>query len=218
MFQFSLQYKEAIKIAKKVAHSMGKEEIRYYLKSFFLHKADDGKHYAVSTDGHRLTRLEVHTAMYDGSFPGMIFPASAIKQIESLKPSNKSKSMVAFKIDDSSAYTIECEGQIAGGKLLEATYPDYHRVIPSGWQDFGNEYKDIGFSPVYLGEIMKAASYNADTFGKSQNAIRIFFEGGSPAVIVEEKDPSVLYVLMPKRAFMPEHQHKPKATAQAAVA
>lgn len=210
MITFSLQYKEAMKIAKKLAHSAGKEQIRYYLMGFFLHRADDGKHYAVSTDGLRLTRLEV-SPTYEGEFPPVIFPTAAIKQIEGLKPDKESKAIVTFKVDGL-GYSIECEGQSAGGKLIDGTYPDYQRVIPAGWPDYSNEYGGCGLSAALLAEIAKAAAYDADFLkpGKSR-PIRIFSENNSPSVITECGDPSVLYVLMPMRTTATEHWHKPKS-------
>jgi DNA polymerase-3 subunit beta len=214
MFTFTLTYAEALKMAKKLAHSVGKQETRYYLCGFFVHRSDEN-HYAVSTDGHMLTRLEIHPE-YDpkGEFPAVIFPTGAIKQIESfrLSTSERKNATVLFSIDGL-LYEIECLGQKAGGKLVDGHYPDYSRVIPGGWRDYTNEYANEGFSPIYLAAVLKAASYNAERFKADTRPVRLFFEGGSPAV-VQESDPSVLYIIMPMRSVLPEHRHvKPETVA-----
>lgn len=216
MITFSLQYREAIKIAKKLAHSMSNEETRYYLKGFFMHKNSDGKHFAVSTDGHRLTRIEVNP-VYEGEFPSVIFPREAVKQIVGIKLSaaDKKKQLVTFQIDGLK-YQIECLGQVAGGKLVDGTFPDYSRTIPAGYKDYTNEYRTEGFSSVYLAEVMEAASYDADHFKASSRAVRILFQGGYPAVILEE-DATVLYILMPRRSSFPLHEHPKEAAADLAA-
>jgi DNA polymerase III sliding clamp (beta) subunit (PCNA family) len=204
---FTLTYAEALKMAKKLAHSVSKQETRDYLCGFFVHRSED-KHYAVSTDGHMLTRLEINPD-YDpkGEFPAVIFPTAAIKQIESFKlsMSERRNATVLFSVDGL-LYEIECLGRKAGGKLVDGHYPDYSRVIPSGWQCYTNEYQREGFSPVYLAAVMKAASYNANTFKAEARPVRLFFEGGGPAV-VQENDPAVLYIVMPMRSALPEHRH-----------
>ncbi len=207
MFTFSLPYFVAVKLAKKLAHSVDTRETRYYMCGFFLHKADDGKHYAVSTNGHIMTRLEI-VPEYDGEFPAVIFPTEALKQIERMKPDNKKRSVVTFRVDPKiHFYEIDCELQRAGGKLIDGNYPDYTRCIPSGWRSYTNEYGGVGFSPIYLASIMKAASYDANTFKASSDGVRIFFEKEGPAVITEVKDSTVHYVIMPTRGG-DFHEHK----------
>lgn len=215
MFTFTIQYTEAMKIAKKLAHSMSNQESRYYLCGVFMHK-DGEQHYAVSTDGHMLTRLTIAPRYETDDFPSVIFPASLIKQLDGLKLSagTRTTATVTFRVAKS-RYEIECLGQIAGGKLVDGTYPDYQRVIPMGWQSFTNEYVDTGFSPVYLSAILKAASYDAGAFKATATPVRMFFSGQQPAVLIEAKDPKVLYVLMPMRTELPEHRHT-VATSEAA--
>jgi DNA polymerase III sliding clamp (beta) subunit (PCNA family) len=211
MFQFTLLYPEAIKIAKKLAHSVSKEETRYYLNGFFMHKAEDGRHFAASTNGHIMTRLEVNPE-YDTSqeFPAAIFPTAAIKQLESFRPSVsvRARMTVTFHVDaDNHVYQIECDGQSFGGQLINANYPDYTRVIPAGWESFTNEYGNCGFSPVYLAAIFKAASHSAKDFKPIASSVRMFFSADRPCVIQEAKDPSVLYLIMPIRSSLEEHRH-----------
>jgi DNA polymerase III sliding clamp (beta) subunit (PCNA family) len=217
MFTFSMPYSDAWKIAKKIAHSMSTDANRYYLNGFFVHRAEGGEHYAVSTDGHKLTRIRLRVGnCSQGDFPAVIFPTQTVKQIESIKLSliEKQDCVVEFRVNaDQHRYEVECLGQTFGGKLAEGNFPDYMRVIPSGWREFTNEYGECGFSPIYLAEIMKAASYDAVKFKASTSGVRMFFENGSPGVVVEEKDPSVLYVIMPMRTSMPKHERtKPRDT------
>jgi DNA polymerase III sliding clamp (beta) subunit (PCNA family) len=230
MFQFSIPYREAIKIAKKLAHSMSTEETRYYLKGFFMHQAADGKHYAVSTDGHMLTRIQINPKYGEEpdptaiatmpkqkvEFPAVIFPAQAVKQIEGIKvkASEKDKSFVTFRVQREGEavlrhrYEIECGDYLGSGKLIEGTYPDYQRIIPSNWRQYTNTYQgqtslgngqECGFAARYLARIMKAASYDADHFKEGHGAVQFHFDGASAAVVTERNDKSVLYIIMPTR-------------------
>jgi DNA polymerase III sliding clamp (beta) subunit (PCNA family) len=209
MFQFALPYREAIKIAKKLAHSISTEETRYYLNGIFIHKTD-GKHIAVSTDGHMLSKIELLVDdSYEGEFPSVIFPAQVVKQIEQIKlaASEKKNAVVLISIDANALrYEIDCRGQTSGGRLIDGHFPDYTRVIPADWKSFTNEYGGQGFSPLYLAAIMKAASFNAETFKADTRPVRMFFQGGN-AAIIQETDPAVLYIIMPLRAAFPQHKH-----------
>lgn len=197
-----------MKIAKKIAQSVSDEQTRYYLNGFFMHKADDGKHYAVSTDGHRMTRIEVNPD-YSGVFPSVIFPTATIKQILSFKPdrARREKAVVTVQVDpERHHYEMTCGDVGVSGKLVDGTYPDYNRVIPN-FESYQNEYGDCGFSPKLLSEIFEAASYCVTQFRAIATPVRMFFQEGSPAVILESKDPSVMYVIMPMRSSFKKHSH-----------
>lgn len=216
MFQFQLPYREAIKIAKKLAHSVAKEEHRRWsLQGFYLTREQDGNHYAISTDGRKLTKIKINPvygeegAIMKLPFPAMIFPAVALKQIEQIKlaSSDKSRRFVMFKIDNLD-YRIELDDLVFVGRLHGGEYPDYQRIVPD-YKSFTNQYGTEGFSPVYLAEIMKAASYDAEQFKATATPVRFFFEAGNAGVILEERDPDILYVVYPMRARgFPEHKHE----------
>lgn len=206
MFTFRMPYPLALKLAKKLAHSISKEERRPTLRGFLIHKHQDGNYYAVSTDGHRLTRVQFHGEYESdqGDFPASILPAKALGQIESFKVDRALRNLaeVVVRIDASAQkYQIECGDSLHGGALVPGPFPDYDRVMPKEWEQFKNEYGGNGFNARYLAEVGRAASYDAEAFAyrRRDRAIRVRFQESNPAVITEP-DKEVLYLLMPMSA------------------
>ncbi|MBB5664777.1 DNA polymerase-3 subunit beta [Rhizobium leguminosarum] len=101
-----------------VAFAMSTEETRYYLNGVFLH-VHDGAVVAVSTDGHRLSR---HTGPAVPAFTGVIVPRKAV----GLLP----KGVVSVSVSESKI-RISAGDFILTSKLIDGTFPDYQRVIPT---------------------------------------------------------------------------------------
>lgn len=101
-----------------VAFAMSTEETRYYLNGVFLH-VHDGAAVAVSTDGHRLSR---HTGPAVPAFTGVIVPRKAV----GLLP----KGVVSVSVSESKI-RISAGDFILTSKLIDGTFPDYQRVIPT---------------------------------------------------------------------------------------
>lgn len=203
MFEFRISYIEAMRMVRKLSHSIAKPGTRPNLEGFFIHKHADGNHYAISTDGHRLTRICLH-GEYEGDqgdFPAVIFPPIALKQLESLKVSHKLHKLpiIKIKIDTVSfTYRFEALDNVIGSRLVNETYPDYDKVFPKDWQAFKNEYENYGFNAKYLSDIAKAASWDSVSlkYKNRTHPIRIHFQGANPAVITEP-DKDVTYLIMP---------------------
>jgi DNA polymerase III subunit beta len=108
------------------------EETRYYLNGIFLHTHDAGgklKLRAVATDGHRLARAEIDAPAGSEGMPGIIIPRKTVSELQKL-------------VDDPDiAVTVELSetkirftigSVILTSKLIDGTFPDYQRVIPTG--------------------------------------------------------------------------------------
>lgn len=95
------------------------EETRFYLNGVYLHATEAGT-VAVATDGHRLSR---HTGPFLASFDGVILPR---KLVSILPKGNVRVSLSATKI------RIETSDTVITSKLIDGTFPDYQRVIPTG--------------------------------------------------------------------------------------
>lgn len=101
------------------AFAMSNEETRYYLNGVYLH-AVDGKVVAVATDGHRLAR---HIGA-DANIPaGIIIPRKTVGLIP--------KGEVVVDISDTKI-RITQDDTVVTSKLIDGTFPDYQRVIPTG--------------------------------------------------------------------------------------
>ncbi|KQM19283.1 DNA polymerase III subunit beta [Novosphingobium sp. Leaf2] len=108
------------------------EETRYYLNGIFLHVSDEEMK-AAATDGHRLARFTI--ARPDGAegMPDVIVPRKCVgelrKLLEEALDTNVLVDLSASKI----RFTMGGEhGVVLTSKLIDGTFPDYTRVIPTG--------------------------------------------------------------------------------------
>lgn len=108
------------------------EETRYYLNGIYLHagEGEDGPLLtAVATDGHRLARI--HRLLPEGAagMPGIIVPRKAVAEIGRLVDKLKGDIIIGLS---ATKIRVEAEGIIFTSKLIDGTFPDYQRVIPTG--------------------------------------------------------------------------------------
>ena len=125
----------AATLAQLIDHTrfaISTEETRYYLNGIFLHVADDELK-AAATDGHRLARYTL--AKPDGAdgMPDVIIPRKCIGELRKLLEESLDTNVL---IDLSAAkvrFTFGGEnGVVLTSKLIDGTFPDYTRVIPTG--------------------------------------------------------------------------------------
>ena len=113
---------------KKVRGSISSEETRYYLNGVYL-TVVDGKMFAVSTDGHRLSLS--HVVDIDMPAPNVIVPKKIVYELIKLLPSYEGN--LSLKINETRV-EIQIGDIIVGSKLIDGTFPDYTRVIPDEGQ------------------------------------------------------------------------------------
>lgn len=103
-----------------VQFAISTEETRYYLNGVFLHNKD-GQLVAAATDGHRLAR---HIGPDAPELAGIILP----RKLVGLLP----KGEVRFEASQTKVRITAPDGVVFIGKLIDGTFPDYDRVIPTG--------------------------------------------------------------------------------------
>ena len=108
------------------------EETRYYLNGIFFHVADDELK-AAATDGHRLARYTLPRPDGAEGMPDVIVPRKCVaelrKLLEESLDTNVEVDLSASKI----RFTLGGEnGVVLTSKLIDGTFPDYSRVIPTG--------------------------------------------------------------------------------------
>ena len=130
--KFVLPAAELKGLIENTQFAISTEETRYYLNGVFLHTAESGGApmlRAVATDGHRLARVE--TAAPEGSIgiPGVIVPRKAVSEVQKLleDPSQD----VGVEISTAKA-RFSFGNVVLTTKLIDGTFPDYARVIPTG--------------------------------------------------------------------------------------
>jgi DNA polymerase-3 subunit beta len=106
------------------------EETRYYLNGIFLHVTDEELK-AAATDGHRLARFTIPKPAGAEGMPDVIVPRKCVaelrKLLEEVLDTNVLIDLSASKI----RFTLGGE-KVLTSKLIDGTFPDYNRVIPTG--------------------------------------------------------------------------------------
>lgn len=103
---------------------------RYYLNGIYLHTLEqDGKSVlaAVATDSHRLARYQVDLPQGAAGMPNSILPRKTVAEIARLV--DKAKEPLSISLGGQKI-RVTLGAFTLSSKLVEATYPDYQRVIP----------------------------------------------------------------------------------------
>lgn len=112
-----------------VEFSMSMEETRYYLNGVFLHRDGDKLRF-VSTDGHRLARMEVPAPEGTEGIPEIIIPRKTVKEAITVASAAKDGPVQIDVGEAKIGFTAGSTVMIS--KLIQGTFPDYKRVIPTG--------------------------------------------------------------------------------------
>ncbi|MFI0849274.1 DNA polymerase III subunit beta [Mesorhizobium sp. IMUNJ 23232] len=120
------------KLIDKTQFAISTEETRYYLNGIYLHAVEAGgklKLRSVATDGHRLARAEMDAPAGSEGMPGIIIPRKTVNELQKLV--DVPDVAVATELSDTKIrFTIG--GVVLTSKLIDGTFPDYQRVIPTG--------------------------------------------------------------------------------------
>lgn len=119
------------KLIDKTQFAISTEETRYYLNGIYLHTVEtDGslKLRAVATDGHRLARSELDAPAGSEDMPGIIIPRKTVSELHKLVDDPDLKVTVELS-DTKIRFTLG--NVILTSKLIDGTFPDYQRVIPT---------------------------------------------------------------------------------------
>ncbi|MEO1309830.1 MAG: DNA polymerase III subunit beta [Pseudomonadota bacterium] len=128
---FSLPAAELKRLIDKAHFAMSQEETRYYLNGVYLHPFTDGEAptlRAAATDGHRLARVDADLPSGADAMPGVIIPRKTVLELRRLLDDadeavgvEVSPSKIRFRFGD----------LVLTSKLVDGSFPDYQRVIPS---------------------------------------------------------------------------------------
>jgi len=130
--RFTLPAVELKRLIDNTQFAISMEETRYYLNGIFLHTVDVGGTLmlrAVATDGHRLARVETPAPQGAGGMPGVIAPRKAVGEV--MKLLEDLTQDVQIEISTAKA-RFRFGDVMLTTKLIDGTFPDYARVIPTG--------------------------------------------------------------------------------------
>ncbi len=125
--RFELPAATLRQIIEKTRFAISTEETRYYLMGIFFHVVDDQLR-AAATDGHRLARVTVPRPDGSEAMPDVIVPRKAVgelyrllEELEGTVEISLSATKIRFGLGTA----------ILTSKLIDGTFPDYNRVIPT---------------------------------------------------------------------------------------
>ena len=129
---FELPAATLAQLIDRTRFAISTEETRYYLNGIFIHVSDEELR-AAATDGHRLARFTLPRPDGAEGMPDVIIPRKCVaelrKLLEEALDTNVEIDLSASKI----RFTLGGEnGVVLTSKLIDGTFPDYSRVIPTG--------------------------------------------------------------------------------------
>jgi DNA polymerase III subunit beta len=127
---FELQAATLRQIIDKTRFAISTEETRYYLNGIYLHVSDEAQPVlkAAATDGHRLARVTVARPEGAQGMPGVIIPRKCVGELRKLL--DEVDGTVQVSLSDSKI-RFGLGNAVLTSKLIDGTFPDYSRVIPT---------------------------------------------------------------------------------------
>ncbi len=128
---FELPAETLKQVIDKTRFAISTEETRYYLNGIFLHVSDaDGAPVlkAAATDGHRLARVTVPRPEGAEGMPDVIVPRKCVAELRKLLDEVDGSVGVSLS---GTKIRFDLGQAILTSKLIDGTFPDYSRVIPT---------------------------------------------------------------------------------------
>jgi DNA polymerase-3 subunit beta len=119
-------------LVDRTRFAISTEETRYYLNGIYLHAVEDEDRAvlrAVATDGHRLARFDMALPESAKGMPGVIVPRKTVNELRKLIDGSEGEVKVSLS---ETKICFAFDATLLTSKLIDGTFPDYQRVIPSG--------------------------------------------------------------------------------------
>ncbi|HEY2539410.1 MAG TPA: DNA polymerase III subunit beta, partial [Stellaceae bacterium] len=129
--RFTVTAAELKILIDRTRFAISTEETRYYLNGIYLHatKSDEVPVIrAVATDGHRLARVEIVLPEGAAGMPGIIVPRKTVLELRKLV--EESEDEIQFSLSETKI-RFDVGNATLTSKLIDGTFPDYDRVIPT---------------------------------------------------------------------------------------
>jgi DNA polymerase III subunit beta len=116
----------------KAKFAISTEETRYYLNGVYMHAATGPEGpvlRCVATDGHRLARIDAGLPEGAEALPGVIVPRKTVNELRKLLDDDEAK--IAVSVSETKIRFGTPDVTLTS-KVIDGTFPDYARVIPTG--------------------------------------------------------------------------------------
>ncbi len=129
--QFELPAATLKQLIDKTRFAISTEETRYYLNGIFLHVSKDASPVlkAAATDGHRLARVTLPLPQGAEEMPDVIVPRKCVAELRKLL--DEADGSVGVSLSGTKI-RFDLGQAVLTSKLIDGTFPDYSRVIPTG--------------------------------------------------------------------------------------
>jgi DNA polymerase III subunit beta len=131
---FELPARMLAELIDRTRFAISTEETRYYLNGIFLHVTDEDEPLlkAAATDGHRLARFTLPRPEGAAGMPDVIVPRKAVGELRKLLDEALDSNVLIDLSASKIRFTLGGEGGVVlTSKLIDGTFPDYSRVIPT---------------------------------------------------------------------------------------
>jgi DNA polymerase-3 subunit beta len=131
---FEIPARLLAELIDRTRFAISTEETRYYLNGIFLHVTDEDEPLlkAAATDGHRLARFTIPRPDGAAGMPDVIVPRKAVGELRKLLDEALDGSVLIDLSASKIRFTLGGEGGVVlTSKLIDGTFPDYSRVIPT---------------------------------------------------------------------------------------
>tara|TARA_Y100000590_G_scaffold286055_1_gene321885 strand:+ start:465 stop:1583 length:1119 start_codon:yes stop_codon:yes gene_type:complete len=130
--ELTIDSQDLLKLIEKTRFAISTEETRYFLNGIYLHKKKDDNNNEflsmVATDGHRLAKIDFNSKENITEIPGVIIPRKTIYELCKLLGDFSGN----IKINvDANKIIFFVDKSILISKLIDGSFPDYQKVIPS---------------------------------------------------------------------------------------
>ena len=129
---FAMGKDELKDVIDRTQFAVSTEETRYYLNGLYIHAKNEGEAKVlrvVATDGHRLACVESPLPKGAENMAGVIVPRKTVGEIRKLLDDTSTDNITIALSENKIRFTME--DVTLTSKLIDGTYPDYERVIPT---------------------------------------------------------------------------------------
>lgn len=129
---FAMSKEELKDVIDRTQFAASTEETRYFLNGVYIHAKTEGETKVlrvVATDGHRLACVESPLPKGAENLAGIIIPRKTVSEIRKLLDDTQSETVDISLSENKIRFTLQ--DITLSSKLIDGTYPDYERVIPT---------------------------------------------------------------------------------------
>lgn len=176
---FSAKAGDLRRLFEKSKFAISTEETRYYLNGVYMHVAEgDGGRVlrCVATDGHRLARIDAPLPEGAESMPGVIVPRKTVNELRKLLENDDTT--IAISVSETKVRFATPEIALTS-KVIDGTFPDYSRVIPTG----NTKRLEVDAS-----EFAKAVDRVATVSSERSRAVKLILEEDKLTLVVNSPE------------------------------